>query len=138
MANYAKRKALDAGGSVVQDSPSPYVAIKTDFSENNAVSSLITLNDNCTIIEVTTGGIAGLGNAAIRWIPAANTNPSVISTAGTANFDHAIGAGMTRRFVVPEETIGSASIVGANKQNGLYNRVAIKNFGVGSVMTTQY
>ena len=129
-----KKLPVDQDGEKLQEFPAPYVALKVDNSENNTVSSLITLNDNCTTIEVQAVG----GAAAIKWITTGNTNPSVITAAGTANFDHLIPANYFRRFAVPMETAGVNSIVGLNKQAGLFNRVAVKSVGIASVATTQY
>lgn len=131
---FAKPLAIDARGNPLQEFPTPFVAIKIDASENNLVSSVITLTDDTTVIEVAATGAAAM----LRWIPADNTNPSVISAAGTSNADHSIPANAVRRFVVPIETLGITSIVGANKRNGLYNRVAVKSVQIGSILTTQY
>lgn len=134
MINYAKRQPVDESGLPMFAYPQAYLALDEDASENNTVSSVITLTDSTTVIEVSAIG----GAAAIKWIAIGNTNPSVVTAAATADFDHTIPSGMVRRFVVPQETAGINSIVGANKKNGLYNRVAIKSVGVASVYTTQY
>jgi len=129
-----KSLPTDQDGQRMQEFAAPFPALKVDNSENNTVSSLITLNDNCTTIEVNAVG----GAAAIKWITSSNTNPSVITAAGTANFDHLIPANYFRRFAVPQETAGVPSLVGLNKRAGLYNRVAVKSVGIASVATTQY
>lgn len=129
-----KKLPTDNNAVPMQEFAAPYLSLKTDNSENNTVSSLITLTDNTSIIEVQAIG----GAAAIKWIATGNTNPSVITAAGTANFDHIIPANYYRRFAVPQENQGVNSIVGINKQAGLYNRVAVKTVGVASVATTQY
>lgn len=131
---YSKPVASDRNTTPLATLPVPYVAIKTDNSENNAVSSLISLDSNCTTIEV---GAAGSG-AVIKWIATTNTNPSVISAAATANFDNFIPANQVRRFVVPVEAQGVSSVVGLQAQAGLYARVAVKSVGAASVLTTQY
>lgn len=112
----------------------PKPALVTRTSENATASSVVTLSDNTTMIELAAVG----GTAVLKWIQTSDTTASVISEAGTANYDHVIPSGQVRRFVVPQESIGTSSIVGANKQNGLYNRVAYKTVGVASVMTTEY
>lgn len=132
---YPKALPIDASSQPMQEFPAPYLALEEDLSENNTASSVITLTDNTTIIEV---GAFGTG-AALKWISTTNTNPSVVTAAGaTADFDHAIAPNTIRRFVVPIETAGNTSVVGANKRNGLYNRIAVKSVGIGSVLTTQY
>lgn len=133
MANPYKQVPIDKASTPMQEFAG-YVALVTTSSENATVSSVITLNDNTTTLEVAAVG----GAAALKWITAGNTNPSIITAAGTANFDHVIPSGAMRRFVVPIETVGTSSIVGLNKQAGLYNRVAYKSVGVASIMTTQY
>ena len=131
---YTNALPVDRKGQTMQEFATPAVALATSAAENSSVSSVLTLHDNTTTLEVTAVGTT----ATIKWIAVGNTNPSVITAAGTANFDNAIPANTTRRFSVPVETIGTSSIVGLNKQNGLYNRVAIKSVGVASILTTQY
>jgi hypothetical protein len=134
--NYSKPLPKDSGNSeVMQDYPAARTALRRITSENAAVSSVITLNDNTTMMEVTALG----ASAVLRWVPTTDTQASVISAAGaTANYDHVIPAGTLRRFVVPQETAGITSIAGANIMNGCYQRVAYKSTGIGSVMSTEY
>lgn len=132
--NYAKALPRDKAGDTMQEYPAPFVSLQTDASENSSASSVLSLTDNTSAIEIAATG----GAAVMKWIATTNTNPSVISAAGTANFDHVIPANSYRRFVVPIESQGTASIVGINKQAGLYQRVAVKSVGVASVATTQY
>ncbi len=133
-----KPLAHDSMGTDLQEFAVPYPAIGVNNSENNTASSLITLTDNTTSIEVHAVG----GAATIRWVTASTVsglgNTSVISIAGTANFDGMIPANYFRRFPVPQATIGVNSIVGLNKQSGLYNAVAVKSVGIGSVATLQF
>lgn len=110
-------------------------AIVSTVSENATASSVITVNDNTTDLEVAAIGSTGF----VKWIARSDTTASVISSVGgQANFDVIIPAGTVRRLVIPRETGGTSSIVGANIQNGLYNRVAYKTGGIGSILTTQY
>lgn len=132
--NYATPLPNDRRGNSMQDLPSPVLALQVDASETAAASSVLALTDNTTSIEVAAVG----AGAVIKWIPTSSTNPSVISAFSTANFDHAIPANTIRRFVVPIERQGTSSIVGLNKQAGLYQRVAVKSVGAASVLTTQY
>ncbi len=124
---------------MIQNATVTQKSLVTIVSENATVSSVITLNDNCTDLEIS----AQVSPVGIRWVPRTETAGvapfgSVITAAGTANFDAIIPAGVVRRLVVPIETIGTSSIVGANIANGLYNRLAYKAFGIGSVFTNQY
>lgn len=122
--------------------PAPIKA-KAVYTGTVTVSSVVTLTDNTTTLEV---GAIGGGGLAIRWIPATETaavSPfgSVIASGVGANFDHFIPANNIRRFVVPIENIGApTSIVGVNKQLGLYNRVAwVQAVAMSaSVMGTEY
>lgn len=109
-------------------------AIVSTVSENATASSVITLNDNTTDLEV---GAVG-APVFVKWVGRSDTTASVISAAGTANYDVLVQSGTVRRLVIPRETQGTSSIVGANISNGLYNRVAYKTGGIGSVFTTQY
>jgi len=102
-----------------------------------ATSSVITLTDNTTTIEVAAmSGVGGSG-LLLRWVPTADTQASVTS----GNFDNAIPPNYFRTFAVPQETTGvSGSIVGANVLNGLYKRVAVIAHGTPpcSVYLAQY
>lgn len=141
MANWAKEIPTDKTGNPMQEFNQPYKAWnRTTFSA--AVSSVLTLNDNTTVIEVA----SPTGALALRWVPITETAgvgaaASVITAAdNTNNYDHIIPGGGLRRFVVPKETAPSASIVGANKQNGLYNRVAFKPLAAtaSSVLVSEF
>lgn len=110
-------------------------AIVTTLSENATASSVITVNDNTTDLEVAAVGATGF----IKWIGRSDTTASVVSSVGGANWDVVIPSGTLRRLVIPRETGGAgASVVGANVSNGLYNRVAWKTGGPGSILATQY
>lgn len=147
MNQYAKRQAVDTNGAPMVNIPSPFVALSRGGTTNQAASSVITLTDNTTMVEV---GTLGAGGAVIRWVPATETAAVVpaasvvsISSVGATyppNFDHEIPANSVRRFVVPIETVVQQySVVGANVQNGLYKRLAfISAGGVSSVLVTEY
>lgn len=131
---YAKPVAVDKNGNPLDSQPLPLKSLVTTVSENATVSSVITLNDNTTDIE-----IAAVGSSAfIRWISRSDTQGSVLSAAGTANHDAFLQSGQTKRFVVPVEQLGTSSLVGANIANGLYNRLAYKSSGIGSILSNQY
>lgn len=139
MENYARKLAKDRADNDLQEFAVPFPALVTTARDNAAASSVTSLNANCTMIEVAAVG----GSAAIRWSSASATT-SVISAAGTANFDNAIPSNTVRRFVVPRESqaipnysgINSPSVVGLNVAEGLYTGVA--TIGVASVLLTQY
>lgn len=135
MINYAKNIPNDRNNNPLQDYPPAASAISRYSSENSSASSVITLNDNTSVVEVA----ASNGGAVIRWVGTGDTIGSVISIAGaTANFDHYIPSNDYRKFVVPRETQGVQSVVGINIQAGLYRRLAVKSIGVASVLTTEY
>ena len=121
------------------DSPAPFRSTARYVSENGNTSSVISLTHDTTAIEIGTGATA----AAMRWVTTADTQASVVAIAGTtANFDHMIPANTVRRFVVPIEAINNAagygSAVGANREFGLFQRVAWKTQGIASVLLTEY
>lgn len=132
--NYAKKMPQDENNAIMDGYCPPFPALQANTSENATVSSTVNFTDSTTLIEVTTVGAA----AVIKWIGLTNTNPSVISAAGTANYDNVIATGSTRRFVVPRENQAIPSIVGRNIQEGLYRMVAIKSMGIGSVLLSQF
>lgn len=139
MENYARKLAKDRTDAPMQEYALPFPALATTNRENAAASSVTSLNANCTAVEVAAVG----GNAAIRWSMATATT-SVITIAGTANFDNYIPSGTLRRFVVPRQAqaipnysgINSPSVVGLNLQEGLYTGIA--TIGAASVLVTQY
>lgn len=133
--NTYKPLPIDKNGNEFQLSPPNFVALKQYTSENGTVSSVITVTDNTTILEVATGGVS----AVVKFIASGDTTASVIGIAGsTANYDVAIPANTVRKLAIPQETQGVSSIVGLNKQAGLYNRFAWKTNGIGSIMGVEY
>lgn len=132
---YAPRLPIDAGGNSMQELPAPIKAKAVYASENSSTSSVISVTHNTTGVEVAAVG----GAAVLRWIATSDTQASVISAAGSANFDHVIPTGTYRRFVLPIESQGNpTSVQGINRANGLYQRIAIKSVGVSSVLLTEY
>lgn len=133
-----KPLASDQNNNDLQEFALPYKALVTTQSENNVASAFITFNDNTTSIEVHAVGAA----AAIRFVTASTItglgNTSVITAAGTADFDGMIPANYFRRFPIPQATAGVNSVVGLNKQAGLFNGVAVKSVQIGSVATLQF
>lgn len=127
----------DRGGEALQEFPAPKKALEQYTSENATASSVISLTHDTTSLEVAAVG----GSAALRWVPTTDTTASIITIAGaTANYDHVIPTGTVRRFAVPQETQGlqQGSVVGLNRGAGLYQRVAYKTFGIGSVMAIEF
>lgn len=134
---YAPKLPTDSGGQSMQELPSAVKAKARYTSENATVSSVISVTHDTTGIEVAAVG----GAAALRWVATTDTEASIITIAGaTSNYDHVIPTGTVRRFVLPIERYGAnpASVQGANRANGLYQRVAIKTVGVASIMLTEY
>lgn len=114
-------------------------------SENASASSVITLTQDTTALEIAViGGTSSLIAAgAMRWVPSAigfAAGTSVITAAGSANFDHVIPNNQVLKFAVPIEKMYQApsSMAGMNIQNGLYRRVAIKSIGTASILLTEY
>lgn len=133
--NYAKDLPKDKNSFLIPDSPPPYVANEQYTFENGSVSSVITLTDATTLLQVMAVGTP----AVVRWVASTDTQGSVISGPGsTANYDAIIPVGMVRNLAVPIERIGTSSIVGAGVQAGTYRRVAWKNTGIGSIMAVEY
>lgn len=137
---YAKPIPFDRNGIPLVDYPPAASAIGTTVRENASASSVTSLTANTTAIEV---GAIGTG-AAIRW--AVNQATSVITAAGTANFDNFVPVNTVRKFVVPRrvqaipnyQNAGAPSIVGLNTAEGLFANIATISAGIGSVLLTEY
>lgn len=118
--------------------PPAVKAVQQYVGENATASSVVTLTQNTTAIEIGAGGTP----VVMRWVTVSDTQASVVAIAGsTANFDHMIPANTVRRFVVPIEVNnpqGYGSFVGANIENGLFRRLAFKTQGIASVLVTEY
>lgn len=127
----------DKNQNALQEYPPAKLAYQRFSSENAVNSSVISVSHNTTMIEVTAVG----GAAVLKWIPTTDTTASVISAAGaTANFDNVIAPNTTVRYAIPIETqgTGNQSVVGQNRQNGLYQRVAYKTVGIASVLVAEF
>lgn len=134
--NYAKALPVDVGSNTMVGSPAPVKALQR-FAASAAVSSVITLDDAATQVEV---GASGNG-VLVRWVPRTETaSVSPFASVTTGNFDHYVPAGAVRYFVVPREVAPVTSIVGVNVAEGLYQRVAfIQQPGTaGSVISATY
>lgn len=134
---YAAGTPVGNNGVPIYGSPAPYKAIATYADENGAASSVITLTQNTTAIEIA----AQSAPAILRWIATADTEASVFGNASIMNLDHVVPANTVRRFVVPIESPpnqGYSSMQGVNRLEGLYRRVAYASNGVSSVYLTEY
>ena len=119
----------------------PLKAIASYADENGLVSSVITLTQNTTAIEIT----AQTAPVVMRWIATGDGEGSVFGNASIMNFDHVIPINEVRRFVVPIEsavntTVGATitSVQGANREYGLFRRVAYASQGIASVYMSEY
>lgn len=120
--------------------PIPKVALARYASDNASASSVISVSHDTTAVEITSLGAVPIG-AVMRWVTTADTQGSVISAGDlTENFDHVIPPNQTRGFVIPRESFANmgGSVVGINRGAGLYQRVAVKSTGIGSVLVTEY
>ena len=135
--NYANGLPRDRNGEVMQEFPTAKPAIVTTAAVT-AISSVFTLNNNTTSIEVAATGTG----AAIKWIAVGAAQTSVISSyAAAVNFDHIIPGGTVRKFVVPQETAGIAGPALANSVYGLYQRLAavpVHGAVAASILVTEY
>lgn len=139
--NYSPQIPLDKGGSLKTGYVPALVALARTNKENAVNSSILLLGHDTTELEVAAAG----QNVAMKWLTQATVDSSVagtsvITAAGTANFDHMIAADTVRRFVVPVATAAyGQSVMGLNRANGLYPAVAYKTFaGNGSVLTGEF
>ena len=133
--NYQRSLPHDSGsGEALQQFPAAILAHQRRYTENAATSSVITLDEKTTMIEVAAAGTP----AAIKWIASSDTQASILTTTAGANWDHVIPPGTLRRFVVPQETAGITSVAGAGVANGCYRRVAWKTTGAGSILSSEF
>lgn len=143
--NYTPKLPQDAAGQTMQEYPAA-LAAKARYVAVPVASSVISLTDNTTALEV---GAVGGGGIMIRWVtvtetPANGTAASVIASGLGANYDHFIPPNTYRRFVVPIDPNDTpaplSSMVGVNVKQGLYSRVAWINAvpQSSSVFGTEY
>lgn len=126
---YAKQVPHDASGEPIVGAPPAFVALQSTAA-TNTVSSTISFNVGTTFLEVTAIGAP----VALKW-----GSSSVITSAGSSNFDVIIPAGGLRQMAIPVSVTGTSSIVGANIQNGLYNSASFKTITTSaSILTTEY
>lgn len=137
---YSPALPLGKRGEVKTNYPPAKVSLATTNKENASASSILLLGHDTTEIEVTAAG----QNIAGKWlkqsvVDSSVAGTSVITAAGTANFDFMVGNNTVRQFVVPIATFSNAgSVQGVNRAEGLYPAVAFKTFaGNGSVLTVE-
>lgn len=138
--NYAPKLPRDKNDEVKQNYPSPKVALASTNKENASASSILLLGHDTTELEVA----AVNQHVALKWLTQATVDSSVagtsvITAAGTENWDNIIQTNTVRNFVVPIATNPeTGSVQGVNRELGLYPAVAYKTFaGNGSVLTAQ-
>lgn len=136
MVNPYPQLPFDKAENALQEYPPNKLAYQRYSSENASTSSVISVSHNTTMLEVTAVG----GAAVLKWIPTSDTAASVVSAASGANFDNVIAPNSTVRYAIPIESqgTGNQSVVGQNRQNGLYQRVAYKTVGIASVLVAEF
>ena len=137
--NYSPLLPRDKSDAVKTAYPPAASALGIVVRENASTSSILLLGHDTTELEVGAMGTA----VALKWMPQALVDSSVagtsvITAAGTANYDNIIAADTVRRFVVPRVGAGyTQSVQGVNRAEGLFPAVAFKSVGIGSVVTIQ-
>lgn len=133
---YAPQLPVDRGGEPMQQYPAAKLALARYSDDNAAASSVISFTHNTTALEI--GAVTT--PAVMRWVTTGDSQASVVSAEdATENWDHFIPVSTFRRFVVPiESNPQTTSVQGVNRELGLYQRVAIKSTGVGSVLTAEF
>lgn len=127
----------DKNLNALPEYPANILSKSRNILENGTTSSVYTVTQDTTLIEVATQGTTAI----LRWVPVGDTEGSVVGIAGaSANYDHAVPPNSYRKFAIPIESQGAAqgSVQGANRLNGLYRRVAIKTQGIASVLLSEF
>lgn len=140
--SYAPLTPRDKGGQYKSGYAPAKVSLQSTNKENASVSSILLLTHDTTEVEVMA---VGQGVVA-KWLSQATVDSSVagtsvITAAGSANFDFTVSANTLRRFVVPIATVNQAqqSVQGVNRLLGLYPAIALKTIvGTGSILTGEY
>lgn len=139
--NYAAGPPVGDNGVPLFNSAAPFKAIATYADENGLASSVITLTQNTTAIEIASQSAPVI----MRWVGTGDLEASVFANASVASYDHVIPANTVRRFVVPIEsatntTYGATitSVQGQNREYGLFRRVAYGTTTIASVFLSEY
>lgn len=124
--------------------PPAVAAIATTVRDLSVgTSSILVFNQSTTAIEIAATG----GNVYMKWlaqtvVDSSVAGTSIVGTGSTANFDHVIPAASYRRFVIPiavNNPQGYGSFSGANRENGLFQNVAMIGGPSASIIAiTQY
>lgn len=136
MSNYAPDLPFLKGGYPIQNNQFVASVKAIRSSENASTSSVITLTQDTTALEVAAVG----GTGYLRFVRTTDTEASIVNIAGSANFAHIIPSGTVRTFVVPRESVPGTpgSVQGLNRAEGLYRRVAWKTQGAASILATEF
>ena len=118
------------------------VALARLNDENALVSSILLLTHDTTELEVVAVGQGVAG----KWLSQATVDSSVagtsvITAAGTVNFDFTVPVNTQRRVAVPISVSNqtSGSVMGINRKLGLFPAVAFKTLaGTGSVLVLEF
>ena len=144
--SYINPLPRDKSNEAMQEFPAPVRAVTSVMMiENDAVSSVLLLDQNASHVEVNAVG----GPIAIRWVrstetPTVSPRGSVIASGAGANFDHLIPTNSYRRFAIPKETggmgPGGVATAGIGSVYGLYYRLGHINASAtpASVLVVQY
>jgi len=129
---------IDKRGTPYQTATPQASAIARYMTENASASSVITVTQDTTAIEIAAVGAPVF----MRWVASTDTQASVIGVAGSPNFDHVVPANSWRRFVLPiDNTLGTPaqnSLMGANFANQLYRRFAWKTTPAASIFGSEF
>lgn len=146
--NYSPATPVDKYGNVKNFYSPAKVSLASTTRENASTSSILLLSHDTTEISIT--GFSGVGGSVVgiagKWISRANLDASVAATsvitaAGSANYDFIVPTGMTINFVVPISTNPQTfnSVQGINRDQGLFPAIAFKSTtgGAASVLTVE-
>ena len=126
---------IGQNGEMMQEVPDPKPALAR-YGASTQTSSVITLTDDTTMLDIAVVGPQGTG-LAVKWIPTTDTAASVVASGASANFDYTIPSPWRQRLAVPvEKTPTPGSVVGVNVSKGLYKRFAY--IGTGAPMPSVF
>ena len=138
---YSPRLPRGKDNEVKQNYVPAKLALVQTNKENASASSILLLGHDTTELEVAAVG----QHVAAKWLTQATVDSSVAGTSvltavATGNWDHMIQIDTVRRFVVPIASVPQTqSVMGINREKGLYPAIAFKTFaGNGSVLTAEY
>lgn len=148
--NYAPGTPVDKYGNAKYGYAPNKPALAASTRENALASSILLLSHNTTEIHVVgVGSVNGANNGfgiLGKWltqtvVDSSVAATSVISGVNVANYDFVVQAGEVGRFVVPVATFkqSSGSVMGINRELGLYPAVALRSTaGTGSILTLEF